>query len=342
MKMKKITIWIFIITILLIVFIIVDVIKDKNKNGGYLTQAGWNIYEEPIFSGKYIASDPAVIKEGDKYVMYYTDLDFLDGVFKDENIRTGIARAVSDDGLNWKHEKFVVMGREGEWDEEIEASSVVKKDSQYLLYYSGYTHGVQFPASLAVSHSTDGKNFVRVNNGSPILEPTIGGYDNDAIFSPVVIEDKEKFYMVYSGHCYTNCDNGYGVFLLGATSTDGINWEKYNTPILESSDIKWMKEGVAESALIKGPDDRFYLFFTGLNGKERTIGLAVGDSPFGPYKIQKKPLISKSGGFDVLAPDVLIEGDKIRMWYLITKEGTDDQKYDIGYAEANWPLDLSF
>lgn len=37
--------------------------------------------------------------------------------------------------------------------------------------------------------------------------------------------------MIYAGHCYTNCSNGMGVFLLGAYSSDLVNWVKLPSPV---------------------------------------------------------------------------------------------------------------
>ena len=89
---------------------------------------------------------------------------------------------------------------------------------------------------------------------------------------------------------------------------------------------------------MQGPDDRWYLFVTGLNGEERTIGIATSNSASGPWEVAPDPILEADGtGFDggqVLAPMVLIEDDLVRMWYLGFPAGTEG--FAIGYAETDW------
>jgi hypothetical protein len=126
--------------------------------------------------------------------MYYTCIDFF------EEPRAMICQATSSNGYEWANievenrvEGLVLRGREGEWDEDLEGAYVVHYGDEYLLYYSGYTHdgGVPaqgYPASLALAVSTDGVHFERYAHGDPILRPTQGWYDNDAVYSEVVFE----------------------------------------------------------------------------------------------------------------------------------------------------------
>jgi hypothetical protein len=172
------------------------------------------------------------------------------------------------------------------------------------------------------------------------MQPTLGGYDNDAIFSPTVLTVAGTHYMLYAGHCYTNCTDEPGVRLLGATSPDGITWTKRAEPVLtRSTEIAWMRGGVGEPDLIQGPDGAFYLFFTGLQDDQRVIGMARGASPFGPWELNPVPVVTPTlGGLDesgALAPEVIVEQGKARMWYLAIVGGG---YVWIGYAESVWPL----
>lgn len=308
------------------------------------SSAEWSKRPEPIFTGQFIASDPAVIRDGALYRMFYTC--WFPG---EERFSAAICQATSDDGEHWANvqvdgafEGVVLMGRDGEWDEHLEASFAVKRDGEYLLYYSGYRHegvpAMGFPAALAVARSTDGVHFERVEDG-PIIQPTPGWLDNDAVYSPAIIEHEDQLLMVYAGHCYTSCDAGYGVSLLSASSNDGIHWIKHTEPVLQAvAGIDWTRDGVAEPALVETDGD-FYLFFTGLDGDARVIGIARSAEPFGPWEVAPDPIITPSpDGFDaggVLAPDVRIEGDLARMWFLGVAL---DEVIAIGYAEAPFPF----
>lgn len=241
---------------------------------------------------------------------------------------------------------LILRGIEGTWQENLEASFVVKIEDTYLLYYSGYeTEGdpaMGYPARLAVASSTDGVHFERVGN-DPVLSPTPGWYDNDAVYSPAVVISGDELVMVYAGHCYTNCQVGWGVTLLGATSRDGLTWSKLDQPVLQGSTLglEWTKDGVAEPALLFGADQQWHLFFTSLQDADREIGLASGPTPFGPWTVRDQPVLRPTPGtFDeggVLAPFVLLEGDRVRMWYLGQSVG--EQVLAIGYAVATWRAD---
>jgi hypothetical protein len=128
------------------------------------------------------------------------------------------------------------------------------------------------------------------------------------------------------------------VTLLGATSTDGITWTKLDQPVLQGPALAldWTKDGVAEPALAYGSDGQCQLYFTALNGDQREIGLAIGPTPFGPWTVLDKPVLSPTAGtFDaegVLAPFVLLENGVARMWYLAPSGG--EQDFVIGYAES--------
>lgn len=270
--------------------------------------------------------------------------------FDPETTRAGVCEAVSTDGLSWRAlpavdgiEGLVMRGREGSWAEHLEASFMVKRGGEYLLHYSGYRNkgfpAQGFPAALAVSRSTDGVHFEPVPD-RPILPLTPDWLDNDAVNSPTIVERGGELVMVYAGHCYTRCDSGSGVTLLAATSPDGLVWTKRAEPVLTArSDLGWTRDGVAEPALLLGPDGAWQLFFVGLLDARRLIGVARGPTPFGPWDVDPNPIVVPStAGFDragTFAPDVRLEGVTERMWFL---GQTPEEDLAIGYAEAPWPF----
>ncbi|MGH2549792.1 MAG: hypothetical protein ACRDHN_10405 [Thermomicrobiales bacterium] len=329
--------------------LILLIIATLFLNGVGVTEAGsssrWEKRSEPVFSGDLIASDPAILRDGAIYRMFYTC--WIPG---EDHFRSAICQATSADGFAWTNiptdgsiAGLVLRGRDGEWDEHLEASFVVKHESEYLLYYSGYgNEGVPamgYPAALAVAKSTDGVNFERVEDG-PIIQPTPGWLDNDAVYSPTIYEEDGQLVMIYAGHCYTTCNAGYGVNLLGARSNDGVHWIKETQPVLQAIDgLEWTRDGVAEPGIVIGPDGFLYLFFTGLLDEQRAIGVARGESLLGPWDVIPDPIIVPSpNGFDAggaLAPDVHIEGNLARMWFLGFDTAGD---IAIGYAETIWPF----
>jgi predicted GH43/DUF377 family glycosyl hydrolase len=313
------------------------------------TWAEWTQNEDEVFGGQYVAADPSVILDDGTYRMFYTCIDP-----SGETTFAVICEATSGDGLTWTNvpdrgaiDGLVLAGQPGSWDEHLETSFIFKRNGQYFLYYSGYkTDGlpvIGFPASVGLAVSTDGVNFTRVQDG-PVLSPTEGALDNDAIYAPTIVEQNGVFTMIYAGHCYNNCPNGEDsdVTLLSATSTDGTNWTKNADPVIASIDaLKWMADGVSDPDLVIGPDGKFYLFFVGVSDDERAIGIAVGESPAGPWQIDPGAIVVAPPGFGfdsagVFSPSVIIDSSKARMWYRGTEPS--DQGFSIGYAEAPWPI----
>jgi len=306
--------------------------------------APWSYPNVPNFQGVLLASDPAIMVDGSIYRMFYT-ADFNDGA----GVRPIIAEAVSSDGLTWTplggtSASGMVVAGEGGDKANLEGAEIFKAGNKYILLYSTYPDignpVRQFPASLYAAVSTDGQNFTPVATG-PVLRPTAGWYDNDAIFSPTVLPYQGGYLMLYCAHAYTNASAGgqLGVSLLAAVSTDGLNWTKNPTPVLRANAaISWMSDGVAEPSMVVGPDGKYYLFFTGLDGDARAIGLAVASNPLGPWEVRPQPIITAQSaglapGGTVIAPHAELVNGVLRLWYT---EVTPDGGHSIAYAESNW------
>ena len=311
--------------------------------------SSWSQWLDPVWRGQYpVVGDPSVILDKNLLRMYYTCFD------PDKQSPT-LCLAISGDGFNWDHVDTgaveegwlrgrVIETRIGTWEDTHETPEIIKWKGKYLLYFSGYVQRgnllENFPAHLGLARSTDGIHFTRYSD-KPILRTTSGWYDHDAIFSPSVIEHDGKLFMVYAGHCWTKCDSDPGVFILGASSSDGITWEKQKSPLIEKSMMPpWFEQWAGEPELIKGTDGYFYLFFTAV-GEEKpyALGVARSVSPFGPWQINPEPIVVTTPDHfaetEVVAPSVLIDGDKVRMWF---SGFSNDNHIAIGYAEAAWPL----
>lgn len=314
--------------------------------------APWVKHGPPVWEGWGIAADPSVMDDAGNLRMFYT-------AWLPEPDRVLLAEVVSTDGIHWSPavpvdsenpEPVVLDGDAGAWDAQLETAFALKRNGEYVLYYGGYRKETPPPlvsaGELGLARSTDGLHFTRFSS-QPILKRTAGWYDNDAMFSPSIVWWNGRAWMIYAGHCWTGCSLVTpGLRILGATSSDGVSWLKAPSPVAEGplAGLDWTGAGVAEPALVQGPDGLFYLFFSAFSGDDGEvgqIGVARSPHPFGPWDVDPQPVVSTSDaagweGTEVIAPSVLIEGGKTRIWYHAF-QGIE-QDFRIGYAEAPWPL----
>lgn len=313
----------------------------------------WHKNSSAVYTAAtHVASDPSVMADESVFRLAYTGVDLSNPM----GPHASIDLATSPDSLSWSplssatvstadSNGEILRGRPGAWDENLETPFLMKTLSGYMLYYSGYrdatspAHGKGFPAALGLATSRDGITFTRAQS-DPVLEPSAGTFDADAIYSPDIIPYQGGYLMVYAGHCYSDCPGNPGVRILGATSPDGINWTKFGQPLLATTGTpEWMRDAVAEPAILLGPDGDLYLFFTGVKDNERVIGVARASSPTGAWEINPEAIVKPTAGaFDEIgdiAPTVLLENGTVRMWF-VGRNRTG--QYAIGYAEAPWPL----
>lgn len=89
---------------------------------------------------------------------------------------------------------------------------------------------------------------------------------------------------------------GKQVFFDAFSSKDMSNWEKHSS-ILTQDGVSWIKNALWAPSIIE-KDNKYYLFFSANNIQNNTqlggIGVAISDSPAGPFKdLIGKPLIDK-------------------------------------------------
>lgn len=299
---------------------------------------------EPVWEGLFTAADPSVIRDGDTLRMYYSSL------LLNPTEKLLIAGAKSKDGINWIPSNNV-LGSESvaldinsnEWDNHLEAVTVLKQGNETWMYYCGYPQEADVAGTIVaegeigLAMSIDKINFTR-SFSDPILNlGSINSKDANALFSPTVIQEGDTYYMLYVGYCIENCSPAF-IGILGATSEDGKIWTKLNQPIISGTDfdLEWAQV-IKEPSLVKGPDGIFYLFFSGDN----FIGLARSNNILGPYEVYPDPILKIDYDWEstsVIAPSVLIENNKVRMWYMGVIASGTGADFAIGYAESDFPF----
>ncbi|SFD08051.1 Glycosyl hydrolases family 43 [Chitinophaga sp. CF118] len=158
---------------------------------------------------------------------------------------------------------------------------------------------------IALWHSADAQ--MKKRSGNPIIQ---GWYADPE----VAVFDKEYWiYPTYSDKYEKQ------VFFDAFSSSDLVNWTKH-AHILDTSSVKWANRAMWAPAMVE-KEGKYYFFFAANdiqnNNEKGGIGVAVADSPGGPYKdYLGKPLIDKfhNGAQPI---DQFVFHDKDGQYYVI-------------------------
>lgn len=92
------------------------------------------------------------------------------------------------------------------------------------------------------------------------------------------------------------------------SSTDLVNWQVHG-PLLDFSEIDWIPDGKhAWAPGIASKNGKFYLYYS-VGPKPSHIGVAVSESPAGPFIDSGKPLLSDNGDPSFEAIDAMVFTD---------------------------------
>ena len=176
--------------------------KDAPPSIGYAASKDgiyWERHPEPVLTpGKagiwdsYFVGYPSIIKEGDKYLMWYAAVDNPYGPWR-------IGYAESKDGISWvrNDEPVLDTGQYGEWDESgVSYPRVIKEGNKYILWYSGINGG---SLRIGIALSGDGIHWEKSADNPVIDIGDEGKWDEVCAFSPMVLFENNKYKVWYTG-----------------------------------------------------------------------------------------------------------------------------------------------
>lgn len=158
----------------------------------------------------------------------------------------------------------------------------------------------------------------------------------------VVFRDRYFLYPTVDGHADWSSDH-----FVAFSSSDLETWESHGEILRLGSDVAWARaKGWAPAAAER--DGRYYFYFTA----ENRIGVAVSDSPIGPFTDLGRPLVEE-GRFPGVAidPSVFVDEDGAAYlywgngWAHGVRLGEDMMSFDStavvswqpeGFREAAW------
>jgi len=208
------------------------------------------------------------------YRMWYMGED-------DSSIRIGYA--TSSNGIDWeKYSGNPVLqpGQSGAWDEiDVMHPCVIYDGSTYHMWYNGYANETQ---QLGYATSSDGINWTKYS-GIPVLTNGGAGAWDERITLMSVLKTGDEYKMWYGG---INGSSDADYFRSGyATSTNGIDWNKYESnPVLSNGEAgTWDSlAAIVTFVLFDSSQQSYKMWYAGWNdgndGAKIQTGYATSDT----------------------------------------------------------------
>gem|GEM_PF-1313359 len=243
---------------------------------------------------------------------------------------------------------------------------VIKDGSTYKMWYYANNYGVPtgtYGDMIGYATSADGINWTKVDGPGPgyavIWADVAGRFDSgyitntDYIYPGSVIKDGSTYKMWYCGYSPATPAKyriGY------ATSSDGINWAKYDGPetlysVLDTTAGRFDSGDVLYPWVIKD-GSTYKMWYTAGDGSRDCIGYATSPDGInwtrvdGPgYKGSVIDGIQGTCDYSTVSqPCVIKDGETYKMWYTAYGGRRSSVNYNVAYATSpdgiNWvPVD---
>lgn len=277
--------------------------------------------------GKNFSKDPAVIRLGEDYFLYYTIPPHDEGM---KGYGIGIAK--SRDMEQWDIVGYIDPAGDAEENGICAPGAIVISETVHLFYQ---TYGNAEKDAICHAVSENGVDFVR-DASNPIYSPNKSWCCGRAIDADVVIFNNRLFLYIATR------DDAYERQMIGVASAPLDSdysrecWrEEKAAPVLEPV-LDWEKTCIEAPAAI-AKDGRVYMFYGGAyNCSPQMIGCAVSSDGINFTRISNKPIITNgnAGEWNSLEsghPYVFEDTDgKVYLFY----QGADDNReWRISKAE---------
>lgn len=150
------------------------------------------------------------------------------------------------------------LGNPGDRDDKsVESPTVVKiGDNSYVMWYRGQTYGDKTGVIMRAT-STDGLVWTKTG---VVMSPA-EDYEGDKIDPMTVIYENGVYKMWYGAE-------GYGGCACYATSSDGINWDRYEgNPVLRKTSGAWDNEGAGGQHTVIKAGSKYLMYYKGFGSQ---------------------------------------------------------------------------
>ena len=108
-------------------------------------------------------------------------------------------------------------------------------------------------------------------------------------------------------------DERRGERFFAFSSTNLVDWQRHG-PVLDFANVGWIKDDGQErhgawapGVLVRGGRYYFYYSVGPQNPTPSRLGVAVGDSPAGPFRDSGQPLLTGGNGFEAIDPMAFVD-----------------------------------
>ncbi|MFD2328020.1 family 43 glycosylhydrolase [Cohnella sp. GCM10020058] len=112
-----------------------------------------------------------------------------------------IGYATSEDGIAWVKESsnpIFTKDLSNEWERhKVAGAQVFKHGRWHYMFYIGFED--EHTARIGIARSTDGISNWEKYPANPIVEPTPGEWDGEAVYKPFVLKRGDKWFLWYNG-----------------------------------------------------------------------------------------------------------------------------------------------
>ena len=154
------------------------------------------------------------------------------------------------------------------------------------LYYNGM-------GDVSYAESNDGISWHIASNGPVLTAGQPGNWDDNSVGMGYIIKENGVYKYYYSG----NREPHTGMRQIGlAVSQDGINWEKYPDPVLQSDSSQWF---LGVHAVIK-INNVYYMYYESSSEFDYTFNINLATSKDGIHwiKYDRNPIIVPSQSWE--------------------------------------------
>ena len=198
------------------------------------------------------------------------------------------------------------------------------ENGTYKMWYKNLENsGV---GSVGYAESNDGISWKKISE-EPVLEPSYieGSWDEGYVSSGPVIKENGVYKMYYSGAIEAHQQGQIGL----ATSTDGIHWERYPSPVI-SYGSGW-ENSINSNSLVKR-DSIYYMYYHGYSiSSGFREGLATSVDGIHWNKYQGNPILYATENWEgtgTFSVSVIYESGIFKMIYMNYSD------YDMGFGKA--------